>query len=148
MKKLLIYVFFVFVTGFSAYFGYYVVQSSRYDGPAGLYIQEVLPVISEWNPDTIKRYMAPEIATTISTEELAALMRALAKIGSLQSIGKVSFKSKSTVDNIQHDKYPIITYEVDAQYSSGNAKVIISMLDRDSSYDLYNFNFQSKALAP
>jgi len=148
VKKFIIYVVFVFVTGFSAYFGYYAVLSSRYDATAGPYIQEVLPAISQWNPDILKQYMAPEIAKTVTTEDLEALMGALAKIGSLQSIGEFSFKNKAAVDNVMLDNYPIITYEVDAQYSTGDAKVTISFLDREGSYDLYHFNFQSEALAP
>jgi hypothetical protein len=148
VKKFIIYVVFVLITGFSAYFIYGAVLSSRYDGTVGPYIQEVVPEISKWDPEIVKQYMAPEVLRTVTTEDLAALMGALAKIGSLQSIGKASFKGKSEVDDAQYVKHPLITYEVDAQYSTGNAKITISLLDRDGSYELYHFNFQSKALAP
>jgi len=148
VKKFIVYVVFVLVTGFSAYFIYGAVLSSRYDETAGSYIQEVLPEISKWDPVIVKQYMAPEVIRTVTTEDLAVLMGTLAKIGSLQSIGKLHFKGKSEVDDAQFVRHPLITYEVAAQYSTGDAKVTISMLDRDGSYELYHFNFESKALAP
>ena len=148
MKKFIIYVVFVLVTGFSAYFIYNGVLSSRYDDTVGSYIQEVLPAISKWNPDIVRQYMAPEVLQTVSIEELEHLIAALSKIGTLQSIGKLSFRSKAEVDDVRFEKRPLITYEVDAQYSTGDAKVTISLVDRDGAYDLYHFNFQSNALAP
>lgn len=148
MKKIIIYVILVLVTAFSAYFIYNGVLSSRYDDTVIPYIQEVLPAISKWNPDIVQQYMAAEVLRTVSTEDLEVLMEALSKIGSLQSIGKMSIKGKTEVDDVQFNKRPLITYEVDAQYSTGDAKVTISLIDRDPGYDLYHFKFQSKALAP
>ncbi|MFK5926227.1 MAG: hypothetical protein QM483_06330 [Desulfuromusa sp.] len=148
MKKFIIYVVFVFVTGFSAYFGYWAYLAAQYDDTAVPYIQKVLPELSTWNPDIVKQYMAPEVLRTVTAEELEGLMGALAKIGSLQSIGKLSFKNKSTLDDVQLANHLLITYEVEALYSTGDAKITISLLGRDGSYDLYSFNFQSEALAP
>ncbi|SDZ79015.1 hypothetical protein SAMN05660420_00320 [Desulfuromusa kysingii] len=148
MKKFIVYVVCVFVTGFSAYFVYDAVLSSRYAGTVGPYIQRVLPEISTWNPNIARQYMAPEILKTVTAADLDHLMEALSKIGSLQKIGKMSFKSQSEVDDVEFEKRPLITYEVDAQYSTGDTKITISLLDRNGSYELYHFNFQSKALAP
>ena len=148
MKKFIIYAIFVFVTGFSTYFYYGYYQSSQYDGTVGPYIQEVLPEISKWNPDIVSQYMAPEILQTVSAEDLKDLMGTLSKIGKLQSIGELSFKNKAAGDNVRFANHPVITYEVEAKYSTGDAKVIISLLDREGSYEIYHFNFQTKALAP
>jgi len=146
VKKFIIYVVFVLVAGPSAYFIYGAVLSSRYDGSIGPYIQDVVPEISKWDPEIVKQYMAPEAMRTVTAEDLAAIMGTLSKIGSLQSIDKMSFKGKSEVDDAQFVKHPLITYDVDAQYSTGDAKITIRIIDREGSYELYHFNFQSKAL--
>ncbi|MDA3903340.1 MAG: hypothetical protein PF441_07840 [Desulfuromusa sp.] len=149
VKKFIIYVIFVFVTGFSAFFIYGSMQSSQYDGTAVPYIMETLPKISTWDPEIVKQLMAPEVLKTVSAENLANILAALADIGELQSIGDATFKNKSTDGtggNVQLINEPVITYEVEAQYSTGDAKVIISMIDRGGSYEIYHFNFKSKAL--
>ena len=146
LNKFIIYAIFVFVTGFSAYFGYGAYQSSQYDGTAIPYIQEVLPKISTWDPEIVKQCMAPEVLQNITDEKLRAIMGALAQIGELQSIGEMKFKKKATGGAGDLVQQPVITYTVKAQYSTGEAIVTLSLLDKGDSYDVYHFNFESKAL--
>jgi len=146
LKKFILYVIFVLVTGFSAFFIYGSMQSSEYDGTAIPYIKETLPQISTWDAEIVKQLMAPEVLETVSAENLTNILAALADIGELQSIGDATFKNKSTGGNVQSAKDPVITYEVEAQYSTGDATVTISLIDRGESYEIYHFNFKSKAL--
>ena len=147
MKKFIIYVIFVLVTGFSAYFGYGAYLSSQYDGTAIPYIQEVLPKISTWDADRVRPYVASELLQTVTEEDFNNLMQALSKIGTLQSIEEMKFKGKSGEQKGQLKQSTIITYEVAAKYSTGDAIVTISLFDRDGSYEISQFNFQSAALA-
>lgn len=146
LKKFILYVIAVFVIGLSAYFFYGSYQSSLYDGRAVPYIQEVLPKISTWDPEVVKQYMAPEVLQTVTDENLQNIMGALAQIGELQSVGEMKFKKKATGGAGDLVKDPVITYTVNAQYSSGDAKVTISLLDKGDSYEVYHFNFESEAL--
>ncbi|MDX2480774.1 MAG: hypothetical protein QNK24_10620 [Desulfuromusa sp.] len=146
LKKFIIYVILVFVIGFSAFFIYGSMQSSQYDGTAVPYIRETLPKISTWDPEIVKQLMAPEALETVSAENLTNILAALAAIGELQNIGEATFKNKSTGGNAQSAKDPVITYEVEAQYSTGDAVITMSLVDRGESYEIYHFNFKSKAL--
>ena len=146
LNKFIIYVIFVFVTGFSAFFGYGYYQSSQYDDSVIPYIQKVLPELSTWDPEIVKQYMAPEVLQTVTTENLKNIMGALSQIGELQSIDKMKFKKKSTGGASDLVQQPVITYTVTAQYSTGEAIVTLSLLDKGGSYEVYHFNFESRAL--
>ncbi len=147
MKKFIIYVIFVFVIAFSGYFIYGYMQSAKYDGTAIPYIEKTLPELSSWDAERVTQCMAPEVIRTISSENLAELLKSLSQIGTLQSIGEATFKNKATGDNVQYASAPVITYDIETQYSSGPATVTLSLLERDGSYQVYYFNFQSQALA-
>lgn len=147
MKKFIIYVIFVFVVGFSSYFIYGSMQAAKHDGTAIPYIQEVLPKLSTWNLETVKQYMVPEVLQTVSDEKLGHLLKSLSKIGELKSIGDVTFKDKTTDDKGRLVKGLVVTYDIEAQYSTGAAIVTLGLLDNGGTYQIYYFNFQSKALA-
>ena len=147
MKKLIIYVIFVFIVGFSSYFIYGSRQAAKYDGTAVPYIQEVLPKLSTWDTETVKQCMVPEILQTVSDEKLEHLLKSLSIIGELKSIGEAKMKNKDTDDNSRLAKGLIVTYDVEAQYSTGDVIVTLGLLEKGGSYQLYYFNFQSQALA-
>ncbi len=146
LKKFIIYVVFVLVVGLSAFFYYGSVQSSRYDGTAIPYIQEVLPEISTWDPEIVKQYLSPEVLKTVSAENLKNILGELTKIGDLQNIGEMKFKKKSTGGEGDMAQQLVITYTVNAQYSTGETTVTISLLDKGGSYEVHHFNFESEAL--
>ncbi len=146
LKKFIMYVIFVFVTGFSAFFYYGYYQSSQYDDSVIPYIQKVLPELSTWDTEIVKQYMAPEVLQTVTTENLQDIMKALAQIGELQSIDKMKFKKKATGRADDLVQQPVITYIVNAHYSTGEATVTLSLLDKGGVYEVYHFNFESEAL--
>jgi len=147
VKKFIIYVIFVVTVGSSIFFGYGKIQSAKYADTAIPYMEKVLPQISSWDANTVKQYMAPEVLQSVSTTDLENLMAALSKIGQLKSIGKFSFKNKASGDNVQFTDGTVITYEVEAEYSTGTAMVRLRLLERAGSYQVFHFNFQSAALA-
>ena len=146
LKKFVIYAIFVFITGFSAFFYYGYYQSSQYDGTVIPYIQEMLPKLSTWDPVIVKQFMAPEVLRTVPDEDLKNIMGALAGIGELQSIGEMKFKKKATGGVGDLVQQSVITYTVNAQYSSGETIVTIALLDKGGVYEVYHFNFESAAL--
>lgn len=148
LKKFIFYVFFVFLCGFSIFFGYRHLQSSKYEKTAVPYIRQVLPVISSWDPTLIKDYMAPEVLARFPDQSLQELMASLSQIGTLEKIENIAFKNKSSGENITRDRWPLVTYELEARYSSGDVVVTIGLLDKGDAFDVYHFMFQAEALAP
>ncbi len=147
MKKFIVYILFVLTCGLAVFFTYRHMQASHYQATAIPYIKTVLPQISTWDPARVKEFMAPEVLERVSDEDLAALMTSLSQIGKLETIDDISFENKSSGEHITRGQQPLVTYELETHYSSGEVKVTISLLDKGDSFDVYHFNFQSQALA-
>ncbi len=148
MKKLFAYIGFVFIVGFSSYFGYGYVQANKYADTAIPYMEKVLPQLSTWDAAIARQFMAPEVAQTVTEENLQKLMLALSKLGSLNSITEFSFKNSVGIDDGLLSGGTVITYDVESEYSTGAAVVTLRLLERSGAYELYHFNFQSAALGP
>lgn len=147
MKKLIIYVVCVIICAFSALFIYKYRLTAQYEKSAVPYIEQVLPVISTWDPALAKDYIAPEVLERVSAEALAELMHSLSQIGDLQRIDKIAFKNKTSGENLTRDELPLVTYDLVTHYSSGEVGVTISLLDKGTGFDVYRFNFRSEVLA-
>jgi hypothetical protein len=146
LKKFIIYVLFVVTCAVSAFFVYTNMQSSQYEDTAVPYIRQILPIISTWDPVLAKDYMATEVLARVTPAELESLMLTLSQIGELKSIDKVKFKNKASGENVTLDKYPLVSYTLETQYTSGRVKVTISLLDKGDSFEVFHFNFQTAAL--
>ncbi len=148
MKKLFIYMLVVVCTTVSIYFIYGYVQSARFDSAAVPYVEQVLPQLSEWDLDTTKALLDEEALSRVTDERLEQMLEHLSRIGTLQGFDKPRFKSTSTAMTTGAVEKQVVTYLVKAHYSSGEAEVTLSMIDRNGGYSLLHFNFQSPALAP
>ncbi len=148
VKKFIVYVLFIVLTAVSIYFGYGYVQSTRFDPAAVPYIEQAVAQLSRWDVDATKALLDEEALKRVSDDDLAAMMDYLGRIGELQNFDKPRFRSTSktmTTGAIERD---VVTYRVKANYSSGPAEITLSLVDRNGSYALMHFNFQSQALAP
>ncbi len=149
MKKLIIYILCVLICAFSGLFIYKKMQASPYEQTAVPYIKEVLPLISTWQPELLDDYMATEVLERVLPSARINLMETLSRIGELEKIDKVQFKYKSAANELPDVTRPVVTYQLDTLYSSGEVKVTISLLDKgDGAFSVYRFNFQSEALTP
>lgn len=148
IKKLLAYMLIVVATAVSVYFIYGYVQSSRYDPTAVPYINQALPQLSRWDLDATKELLDEDALARVTDERLTQMLEYLARIGELEDFERPRFKSTSTAMTTGAIERTVITYSVAARYSSGDAEVTLSLLDRDGAYSLLHFNFSSQALAP
>ncbi len=148
MKKLIVYAIFVISTAVAIYFGYGFVQSARFDPQAVPYVEQVIPQLSRWDVDTTRALLDEEAAKRVSNEDLAMMMDYLTRIGELQDFEKPRFKSTTKAMFSGAIEREVVTYRVKANYSSGPAEITLSLVDRNGSYALLHFNFQSQALAP
>lgn len=147
MKKLFLYFLFVIVTVVAIYFGYGQVLSSRYDSDAVPYAERVLPLLSRWDLETTKNLLDEEVLSQVSDEDLEQMLEYLSRIGDLQSFEKPKFRSTSTALTTGAVERDVVTYRVNALYSTGAAEVTLSMIGDAPDYKLLHFNFQSPALA-
>lgn len=150
MKKLIIIlsaVLSVIIIAFATINIYTWHQSSKYEETAVPYVKMVVPEISKWNPEKIIEYMPAESLKTTPKEDIVKIVKYLSKLGALIKMEEPNYSkvfSGPTVEGVQNT---IVTYTVDAEYERGDAVVTINLLDKGDSFRVYNFHFNSMALA-
>lgn len=121
-------------------------KTSEFDDRAVPYIKEVIPEISQWNPTKTKALMASEVAADISEEKFAQAMDLFSRLGQLQSVEEPKFIDVHSGKQGDIGEQTIIEYEIDVQYTNGEATINLKLLLRDGLFEIYNFNFSSEAL--
>lgn len=121
-------------------------KTSEFDDRAVPYIKEVIPEISQWNPTKTKALMASEVAADISEEKFAQAMDLFSRLGRLQSVEEPKFIDVHSGKQGDIGEQTIIEYEIDVQYTNGEATINLKLLLRDGLFEIYNFNFSSEAL--
>ena len=121
-------------------------KTSEFDDKAVPYIKEVIPKISQWNPQKTKDLMAPEVAATISEEKFTQAMDLFSKLGQLQSVQEPKFIDEHSGKQKDVGEQTIIEYEVDSKYANGDATINLKLLFRNGLFEIYNFNFSSETL--
>lgn len=119
-------------------------QASEYDEFAVPYIKKVIPVLSQWDPETTRQLMAPEALDGISEEMFTQVIAVFSKMGELQSIEEPSFQKAYSEEETEID--PVVAYSIDAKYANGEAVIAIQLLVRDGSFEVFRFNLSSNTL--
>jgi len=150
LKKIIIILSAVLLVAVAIYSGiqfYTGQQAERYDMAAVPYLKMVVPEISKWDPEIIKKYMPEEALQNTSDEQIINIVNNLSKLGALQSMKEPKF-SRADSNEIRPDKIKnIVTYTIEAEYENGAAEVSIGLLEKNNSFKVQNFNINSKALA-
>jgi hypothetical protein len=118
-------------------------QEEFYASRALPYIKEVIPRLSTWNPDIARTYMAEEFLLKISAENFDRIVGAMSRLGTLERLDEPRFEETFS----EAGEKTILSYRVDAQYSSGPAKITISLLDMAGQLKVFRFNVESDVLA-
>lgn len=153
MKKKLNFKIFVmlligwFVAMVSIVIGVYVYknqQAAEYDKLAVPYIMQVIPKLSQWDPETTRKLMAPEALEDLSDELFTEVIAVFSKMGKLQSIEEPEFKKAYSAEETKIDT--VVAYTAGAQYENGDATIAIQLLVRDGSFEVFRFNLSSSTL--
>lgn len=122
-------------------------QATGYNATALPYIEEVLPEISKWDEKVMKSYMAEETLFNISEYDFKTMMASLTKLGELRTMGEPEFQAVNTVKSREGITSTIVTYNMTAKYTNGDADLILVLKQTADSYKIYRFNVDSKALS-
>jgi hypothetical protein len=121
-------------------------RSSDYDAAALPYVEKAVTEISKWDPATTRELMVAEVASSIPEEDFTKGMAWFSKLGALQSMDEPEFQKAYVDQATEIGKYTIVEYSTDAKYANGEATINIKLLDRNGHYEVFSFNFSSKAL--
>ena len=121
-------------------------QGSEYDVIAVPYINQIVPELSQWEPETTKALMAPGVAATIPDENFTQAMTLFSSLGALQSMEKPKFDKAQEMLNTDIGTLSIVEYNVDAKYENGDAVINLQLIETGDSFEIYRFNFSSELL--
>lgn len=135
------------VTGANYYSNY---QADQYRHIVVPYLEKIIPKISTWEVDVIKRQMPPEALGNLSPEHLSAVVNEFSKLGDLQSFSTPKFdrvseerKSKGITGS---ETQTILTYMSQAVYENGEAVLTFKLITEDEIAQLLYFNVKSDVL--
>ena len=131
--------------------GYIAYQASQYDPVAVPFLQKVIPEISTWQEDAIRKNMSPDALEKTSPEHFRAIVDRFAKLGALKSFSTPHFEevSETRTGNAIVGSGPattIVTYAADAVYENGDATINFKLAVRDNGLEVQYFTIQSGVL--
>ncbi len=122
-------------------------QSSEYDDRAVPYINQIIPEISQWDPEKTRALIAPEVSATISEEKLTQVMGLFSRLGTLQEMAEPEFENLHLDQQTDIGKQTVVEYNIEAKYEHGDAVINLKLIDRGGSFEVYQFNVGSETLA-
>ncbi len=149
-KKLLIMFCFLSSIALTILVGFHylsVQKESQYSTTAVPYIKMVIPELSKWDPEIARKYLSADFLKKIPAANFEHTIKALSKIGSLQTMEEPIFEEVYSGDTPDGEKETIISYTVNAKYSTVEAIITMTLLDRGGVMNVYRLNVQSEALA-
>lgn len=121
-------------------------KTSPYDAQATPYLESILPTISTWETAQIRPLMAPDALSKVSDEQFQQTMDIFARLGRLKDHDRPRFRTLHAEAGVDGATRTIIEYLVKAEYESGPAEIVISLVHTDGTFMVYHFNLGSKAL--
>lgn len=150
VKNALIILGFLAAVAASIFFGlkvYNHYKAKEYAATAVPYLKRVVPEISRWDVAVIREYMPAETLARIPDDKIRKIVDSLSRLGALKHMGEPVFSSVDSSAVVADKPATLVIYDVDLQYEKGNAVMTLSLLPHGKSYQVQNFNVQSKALA-
>lgn len=121
-------------------------KSTQYEDTAVPYIKTAIPVLSKWDAESIKEFMAPKVLEQTTDENFSKIIKYFSNLGSLNSFEEPEFSDVYTGTNPEEGTQTIVNYTVDAVYENGDAVITISLLKSGNSFKIYKFHISSRAL--
>lgn len=126
-------------------------QADQYHDLVVPYLEKVIPKISTWEVEVIKRNMSPEAVESLSPEQLEAVVNEFSKLGELESFStpkfdRISKERKGNAIKGIEDTETVLTYTSQAVYENGEAKLTFKLIPEDEKAKLHYFNVQSNVL--
>ncbi|HEY5674730.1 MAG TPA: hypothetical protein VIR78_13550 [Malonomonas sp.] len=136
----------VIVTVAACIFAYSKYEESQYTDSAVPYVKMVVPEISKWDVETIKRHMNAESLEATSEERISGVLQYLSRLGALKEAAEPRFSKVFTGPYVEGVRKTFVAYKIDAIYENGDAVITLNLLDNGGSYQVYKFDIKSAAL--
>jgi hypothetical protein len=142
MKKILqaiIIIFLLIVALIISLVTYSYFKAEQYNNSAVPYINQKIPELSSWNPEVMKKYIAPDSSQKNTDEYLTILTLKLAELGQLKNFDEPQFVNIESIETLLDGKQTIATYNILTRYENGDANITIRLLEGDDGFKIYTF---------
>jgi len=114
----------------------------RYDDGARNYLQRTLADVSNWQPQTLRRHLAPAAQQAVSEEQLTALVQRYATLGAYRRIDDLRFaRLTAALSLLKGDT--LLGYSGTVHFEQGSAHLSAMLQVESGQYHLYNFNLST-----
>lgn len=120
-----------------------IYTESRLKKTALPYVNNVVPLISSWDPDLIMSFFSQELLDQIDKDEFIAMIDAISQLGDLEGFDPPVFSAVSTRINLADRLKRTVDYNVNAKYSNANAMISIGLEEFEDDFKIYGLHFES-----
>ena len=148
-KKLLTLFLFLAIVAASVIGGFHyhsAKKEAEFKSTAVPFVKQVIPQLSQWDPELSFSLMAPEALRKVQKDYFVKVVEAMSKLGTLEELQEPVFAEVYSGSTLKGQEQTIVSYEVDARYSSGPAEITISLINRGDSFAVNSFDVRSEAL--
>ncbi len=125
----------------------YTVQlERRYDDAARAYLQRTLAEVSNWQPQSLRRHLAPATQQAVSDAQLNALVDRYKALGPYQRVDDLKF-ARLTAALSRFSGQTLLGYSGTVRFEHGSAQLSAMLLVEADQYHLYNFNLSTPEMA-
>ena len=121
-------------------------KEAEFKNTAVPFVKQVIPKLSEWNPEQSYNLMAPEALRKVPKEYFVKVVEAMSKLGTLEELQEPVFAEVYSGSTLKGEEQTVVSYQVDARYSSGPAEITISLMNKGESFAVNSFDVRSEAL--
>ena len=103
-------------------------KESKYDRIALPFFEEVMPVLSTWDPEALEGYWAPEIRDQTEPEKLRRLFQMFQALGPLVSFDEPEFQNVGVTTEVPYPS--VVLYVIEAEYEAGRATLTFRLVPK------------------
>ncbi len=119
---------------------------SDYELTAVPYLREVIPEMTEWNPDVFWKHYPSEVIKDTNREQHDKIVHIMSRLGEMTSMDAPEFRNVTSSATTRAGGRTIVTYVVQAKFENGDATITARLQDDDGVFTVYSFNVNSMAL--
>jgi hypothetical protein len=114
----------------------------RHDAAARDYLQRTLAEVANWQPQSLRRHLAPAAQQAVTDEQLDALVERYRELGGYRRIDDLQFARLTAALSLLGGN-TLLGYSGTVRFEQGSAHLSAVLLVDAQGYHLYNFNLSS-----
>lgn len=121
---------------------YALQQERQHDEAARAYLQRALAEVGNWQPDSLRRHLAPATRQSVSDEQLNALVERYRALGEYRRIDDLQF-ARLTAALSLFSGQTLLGYGGTVHFAHGSAHLSAVLQADAGQYHLYNFSLSA-----